>query len=137
MTAAIKTQAINEVSFMAATAITANYLVKQSGTTENTVTPTTAITDTIIGIAQDTAASGGRVAVETVPGRLVKVVVDTGATVAVGDVLTCGTTVPGTVKTAASLGNTVQGVGIALTGGAAGETITMLYRPSIVGPVNV
>ena len=67
------TKPVSIATFLAGGAIAANSAVKLSA--ENTVVVTSAITDDVIGFAQETVASGDRVNVEMANGAIVKVCV--------------------------------------------------------------
>ncbi len=131
MTAAIYSVPVVPVSFLAGGAIPANSAVKMSA--EDTVVVTTAITDLVIGFARTTAASGERVEVETNSGSIVKAIC--GDTITYGlELMPKGSATTGTVV--ASAGATAITCGIALQGGASGETIRILFRPGVKSPAN-
>lgn len=134
MTANFQGSPVSRMSFIAGAAITANQLVKLSGSTEGTVVKTTAITDDVLGVALQTVSSGERVEVECGSGAFVRVIISAaGSLSANAEVMPDGTT-NGAV--AAAAGATAKSCGFLINAGAAGETVTMLLRPSAKGPAN-
>ena len=117
------------VSFTAGGAITRNAAVKLSS---GAVIVTTAITDHVLGVAQQDAASGEQVPVLTSPGSVVTMVAS--AAIAIDAMVMPGAS--GKVATAA--GVTAITCGQALEAGAAdGSLVRVLFRPGVRSPANV
>jgi len=116
------------VSFVAGGAITRNAAVKLSS---GAVVVTTAITDHVLGVAQQDAASGEQVAVLTSPGSVATMVAS--AAIAVDAMVMPGAA--GKVATAA--GVTAITCGQALEAAAAdGSLVRVLFRPGVRSPAN-
>lgn len=117
------------VSFVAGGAITRNAALKMSS---GTVVVTTAITDHVIGVAQQDAASGEQVPVLTSPGTVVTMV-------ASAAILIDAMLMPGAAgKVATAAGATALTCGQALEAAAAdGNLIRVLFRPGVKSAANV
>jgi Uncharacterized conserved protein (DUF2190) len=120
------------MSFTAGGTITRNQVVYFSAAPK-TVVATTAITQQVIGVAQQAAASGEQVPCVTVPGTLVTMVA--GAAITAGAEVMPQATGPGKVITAA--GATALSCGIAMTTVTTdGDLVEVLFRPSVKSPAN-
>lgn len=119
-------------AFIAGGAITANRLVKLDSTAGQVVV-TSAITDVVVGVALNTAASGGQVEVLVGSGHTQKV--------CASDAISLGAqvmpTASGSGKCVTAAGATAVSCGIALSASAAdGEFIEVQLRPSVKSPAN-
>ncbi len=117
-------------SFTAGGTITRGSALKFSS---GNVVVTTAITEEVIGIAMQDAASGEQVPVATISGQVV--------TAIAGAAITAGAQVmpqaAGSGKLITAAGATAISCGIALTAaGASGDLFDLLLRPSVKSPAN-
>lgn len=122
-------------TWLAGAAITANQAVKASSWSNGrlTVIPTAAITDDVIGVAQETVANGEDVLCEAGNGVIVKCISKTGVT-AGQQVMPDG---GGAGKVATAAGATAKSFGIAMSTSAAdGELVEVLTRFGVNGPLN-
>jgi hypothetical protein len=120
------------VSFTAGGTITRGQALVFSAAPK-TVVASTAITQQVIGVALQGAASGEQVPAVTASGTIVTMVA--GAAITAGAEVMPQATGPGKVITAA--GATALSCGIALTAAAADlDLIEVLFRPSVKSPAN-
>lgn len=124
-------QGVSPVSFIAGGSITANRLVK-ADTTQGQVVVTTAITDAPLGVALETASSGGLVPVQMYG----KAKLTAAAAISVGAQVMADSGGGGKIATAS--GATAVSCGIALeAAGADGDIIEVqLVTPNVKGPAN-
>lgn len=121
---------MNRVAMTAKNAVIANRLVKLN-TTEGEVLHTTAITEEVFGVAQDTVATGLTTSVETGYGAFVKLTAS--GAITAGDALMPAAADGGKVSTRS--GATSVTVGQAIQGAADGAIFTAIYRPAGRSPV--
>ena len=112
-------------------AVPANSVVKLD-TVEGQVLVTTAITEFVFGVAQNTGATGEMISVEIGYGAIVKLIAT--AAIAVG-----ARVMPGALgRVTTSAGATAVDCGVALSACSnAGEVVYAVLRPQGLGPVNV
>ncbi len=120
---------LQRVTFLAKNTVTANRLVKLN-TTADEVLHTTAITEVVTGVAQNTSATGLPVEVEVGSGAIVKLVASGGITR--GDPLMPAAADGGKVSTLA--GATAVCCGEALQTAVDGATFTAIFRPGVRTP---
>ncbi len=118
-------EGVRTVTLIAGAALTNGQPVEVTGV--RTVSPTSAVTDVVVGIAAETVASGGDVPIALLEGVLEVIA---GGVITPGQV--CIPTAAGAVIGVTGLAGVPvdqMGIGIALTGAASGEIFSMLAQP--------
>lgn len=122
---------LQRVAMLASGTVTANRLVKLSSTA-GSVLHTTAITEEVFGVAQETVATGKMTTVEIGNGAIVKLVAS--AQIVAGAALMPAAADGGKVTTRA--GTTAVTVGYALEAASGdGAVFTAIFRPAGLSPV--
>lgn len=119
-------------TFVAGGTIPANTLVKLHST-QGQVVVTTAITDTPVGVAQNTCASGDNCEVATMNGAVLPMTAK--AAISLGALVMPDSGGGGLIATAA--GATAKDCGVAVMAALAeNDVIPVLFRPTLRSPVN-
>lgn len=119
-------------SFVAGEAITRGRALKLD--TDGEVLHTTAITDLVIGVAMEDAASGATVTVATLNGQVVTAMASAAIASVPTEVMPAASAAG---KLATAAGATAVSCGIALSSAAGdGSLFTLLLRPSVKSPAN-